>query len=420
MATIKKYVTDQLDIFDKISKSLTNKVTYLENESIADKVSYVIQQPPTGIVAGSGNGSILGSYFCPTPTLNKFITLNNIISTNVLIRPKIKSKTLYGYNYETAGCNISLNPMNTKSGFSFYHNMIMVFKRIGDNKEQITNFTIFNNFVIEDTLYSYILSNSYNQGFTITKISNFGDVFFKQIEVNQYVEAHSEIPFDILIKAISPYKNLKNTYIGFRIKLDDGTEFDIKFLLYIKRVETAFGILIPPNKNGYKETYFFKTNRFETTSGIWYDIATMNKPKLKIDVEYSSLSQENRNYMKNILLYSSYKPIPMPLWAEQAILVERANYKNVIKVNRIPTQWSETMQLFCKTGETTGYIIDVVNINGDDNTITVKTRVLLEKGTQLYPVGMFFTKNDLNMSYNFINDTSLSISLIMKGFVYDI
>lgn len=163
--------------------------------------------------------------------------------------------------------------------------------------------------VLVDTSFTISITNRTVDLAIITDISWLSDIGVETtLEVDTTIARNQTVTFDIKAFATEGRPVVDSVFV---ITFDNGSTMLID--LYILRASSLIYSIIPDRRT-YSESYTYKTEVVEFTSGVESRRQLLSTPKMNFEYETTLSNQAITEYSKSVAHLSMYTPFAQPLW----------------------------------------------------------------------------------------------------------
>jgi len=374
MAVIKKYITE----------------TIQEQETTNGHINYLViyNQMSQSFVADT-------SYTATASLLNSIY--QNIEARVITERhPEVSAikPILLDNNYKT---DLSANRANT------------YLQQINTLKTNFGNFEFNLGVITSDKVLEVVITSSYNEDLKIENVTSDDNIGIYTNFLNGLtIPAKSSLTFVFNIR-IDKGKDYINNKVYFH--LSNGLIIDWKFC-FIRALTNLY--FLPPDKNTYKESYYFVSKTFVSLEGKKDVIPFMDTPKKSFSATYSYRPYNQLEAMRNIALMNEYKEAYFPIWSELTKVTKvQTTPSYIIYVERISDfiKVNSKVALINLASPMEFSILSINSIAQDKNAIIVSNSVKYDLNYIVVPIVEVVLNQNPSTQYYNVKEQKLSISV---------
>ncbi len=258
--------------------------------------------------------------------------------------------------------------------------------------------------VLVDTTFTQSITNKTEDLVTITDITWLSDIgVTTTLEVGNTITRHQTLEFDIKAFATEGRATVDSIFV---ITFDNGSTMVID--LYILRASSLVYSIVP-DRRSYSESYTFKTEVVEFTSGVESRRQLMSSPKMTFDYKVTLTNKDITEYSKSMSQLSMYTPFAQPLWFYRTEIIGPHSSSSIIEFDTIDKPFK--VGGYCAIIEDQLYPVLLRVIAITDTSIQVNVPFQIDGNFWVLPAVSVYNSTSVGNNYDTYELNTLSYKL---------
>jgi hypothetical protein len=164
-----------------------------------------------------------------------------------------------------------------------------------------------------------------------------------------------------------------------------------------------------PDRGSYNESYTYRTNIFESTSGKEKRVSTMTKAKIKSNYKLTASSASMASFFENTVYSGLYSEMYQPLWAFSSKTTAQVSSSTTVPCDTYNDIFIPGNYVCIYTTELEVTLARIVSVT--PSSLVLLKPVSCAQGTWIMPVALMIPSKSTSTSYNSSSGQSHNISL---------